>query len=128
MQKILFGSERHKAKNRSILPKQVSSGTFNKISVNKMNIYIGNLSYDISSDDLKEIFEEYGEVTSAKVITDRDTGRSKGFGFVEMQNKEEALEAIDELDGAEFEGRAIRVNEARPKEEKRQGNKSYHRR
>ena len=80
-----------------------------------MNIYVGNLNYKISSDDLRDLFEEFGTVNSAIVITDRETRRSKGFGFVEMDNDEEAHEAIDELDGAEYEGRTIKVNQARPK-------------
>ncbi|MDR8391041.1 RNA-binding protein [Aliifodinibius sp. S!AR15-10] len=80
------------------------------------NLYVGNLDYGVSSDDLRELFEEFGVVTSAKVITDRETDRSKGFGFVEMENEEEAQEAIDELDGAEYEGRTLKVNIARPRE------------
>lgn len=80
-----------------------------------MNIYVGNLNYKISSDDLRDLFEEFGTVNSAIVITDRETRRSKGFGFVEMDNEEEAQEAIDELDGADYEGRTIKVNQARPK-------------
>jgi len=80
-----------------------------------MNIYVGNLNYKFSDDDLKELFEEFGAVDSANVIKDRDTGRSKGFGFVEMANDEEAEEAIEELDGAEVDGRAIKVNKAKPK-------------
>lgn len=80
-----------------------------------MNIYVGNLAYKVSDKDLKEIFEEFGEVVSAKVITDRETGRSKGFGFVEMENESEAQQAIDELDGNEMNGRAIKVNKAKPK-------------
>lgn len=80
-----------------------------------MNIYVGNLNYKFSDDDLKELFEEFGSVDSANVIKDRDTGRSKGFGFVEMENDEEAEAAIEELDGAEVDGRAIKVNKAKPK-------------
>lgn len=80
-----------------------------------MNIYVGNLSYKVSDNDLKETFEKFGEVTSAKVITDRDTGRSKGFGFVEMENDSEAQNAIDDLDGTEMAGRTIKVNKAKPK-------------
>jgi len=78
-----------------------------------MNIYVGNLHYEISEDQLKEIFEEYGEVTSAKIINDRETGRSKGFGFVEMGNEDEANKAISELNDAELKGRNMRVNQAR---------------
>lgn len=80
-----------------------------------MTLYVGNLNYKISDNDLSDIFEEFGEVTSAKVIVDRETGRSKGFGFVEMANDAEAREAIDELDGSEVDGRTIKVNKARPK-------------
>ncbi len=78
-----------------------------------MNIYVGNLHYEISEDQLKEIFEEYGEVTSTKIINDRETGRSKGFGFVEMENEDEANKAISELNDAELKGRNMRVNQAR---------------
>lgn len=81
-----------------------------------MNIYVGNLSFKVSDQELMEVFEEFGEVTSAKVIKDRETGRSKGFGFVEMENDNEAQAAIDELDGAEINGRTVKVNKARPKE------------
>ena len=80
-----------------------------------MNIFVAQLNFRIQSDFLKEIFEEYGEVTSAKVITDQATGRSKGFGFVEMANEEEALNAIEELNGAEVEGKTIVVKKANPK-------------
>jgi RNA recognition motif-containing protein len=81
-----------------------------------MNIYVGNLSYKVSDQELKEVFEEFGNVISAKVIKDRESGRSKGFGFVEMTNDDEAQAAIDELDGAEINGRTVKVNKARPKE------------
>ncbi|MEQ9511462.1 MAG: RNA-binding protein, partial [Balneola sp.] len=84
-----------------------------------MNIYVGNLSYGVSEDNLREVFEAYGEVSSCKVITDKYSGRSKGFGFVEMDNDSEAQAAIDQLDGAEIDGRAVRVNEARPREDKK---------
>ena len=80
-----------------------------------MNIYVGNLEYKISDSDLREVFEEFGEVTTAKVIKDHETGRSKGFGFVEMSNDAEAQAAIEELDGADLDGRTIKVNQARPK-------------
>ncbi len=81
-----------------------------------MNIYVGNLSYDISEADLREAFEAFGEVDSAKIITDRDTGRSKGFGFVEMPDQGNGTTAIDGLNGQELGGRPLRVNEARPRE------------
>lgn len=77
-----------------------------------MNIFVGNLNYSITEDDIKEIFEEYGELTSVKLITDKFTGKSKGFGFVEMADAEEAKKAIEELNGAEVEGRTIVVNES----------------
>lgn len=83
-----------------------------------MNIYISNLSYGVADGDLKQLFEEYGEVSSAKVITDRDTGRSKGFGFVEMPDNEASQKAIAELNQAEYDGKVIAVAEARPREER----------
>ncbi len=83
-----------------------------------MNIYVGNLSYGVNDDNLREVFEAYGEVSSAKVITDKYSGRSKGFGFVEMDNDSEAQAAIEQLDGAEIDGRSVKVNEARPREER----------
>ncbi len=86
-----------------------------------MNIYVGNLSYGVSDDNLREVFEAFGTVSSAKVITDKYSGRSKGFGFVEMDNDAEANAAIEQLDGAEIDGRSVKVNEARPKEDNRGG-------
>src|SRR5579862_8629873 len=83
-----------------------------------MNIYVSNLSFNVQDDDLRGFFEEYGEIISAKVITDKFTQRSRGFGFVEMADDASAQKAIQELDGATVEGRAIRVSEARPREEK----------
>ncbi|RXJ68635.1 RNA-binding protein [Halarcobacter ebronensis] len=83
-----------------------------------MNIYVGNLSYRVDDEGLKSLFEKYGEVKSAKVITDRETGRSKGFGFVEMMTDVGGSQAIEELNGNEYEGRSLRVNEAKPKESK----------
>ena len=82
------------------------------------NIFIGNLTTKVGNDDLKEIFEEYGIVTSAKVIMDHYTGKSRGFGFVEMSNDEEAEKAIRELNGAELDGKKITVNIAKPKTER----------
>jgi RNA recognition motif-containing protein len=79
------------------------------------NIYVGNLSYNSNEQGLSELFEQYGTVHSAKVIEDRETGRSRGFGFVEM-DAEGAAAAIEALNGAELDGRALRVNEARPRE------------
>lgn len=80
-----------------------------------MNIYVGNLNYRVREADLQQVMEDYGTVTSVKVIMDRETGKSKGFGFIEMANDEEGAKAIAELNGAEFEGRAMVVKEARPK-------------
>ena len=82
-----------------------------------MNIFVGNLSFDTKDDTLRQTFEAYGQVTSARVITDRETGRSRGFGFVEMASAEEGQAAIAALDGKEMDGRPLKVNEARPKEE-----------
>ncbi|MFP4442298.1 MAG: RNA recognition motif domain-containing protein [Spirochaetia bacterium] len=81
------------------------------------NIYVGNMNYSTSEDDLRDLFEQYGTVESVKIISDRDTGRSKGFGFVEMENAEEADSAISALNSQEVGGRQLRVNEAndRPK-------------
>ena len=83
-----------------------------------MNIYVGNLSYGITEEDLRALFAEFGDVSSAKLIIDRETNRSKGFGFVEMSSNDAANKAIDELNGREVSGRALRVNEARPREER----------
>ena len=80
-----------------------------------MNIYVGNLSFDVDDEGLKSLFTEFGEVTSARVITDRETGRPRGFGFVEMPTQAEAEEAIKALNGKESNGRTLKVNEARPK-------------
>ena len=80
-----------------------------------MNIYIGNLSYTVKESDLRQVMEDYGTVDSAKLIIDRDTNRSKGFAFVEMPNEAEAINAIKELDGAEYQGRQMVLKEATPK-------------
>lgn len=81
-----------------------------------MNIYVGNLHFGLNEDELRKAFEEFGEVASAKIITDRYSGRSKGFGFVEMPNESEAEAAINNLNGAELKGRAVNVNQARERE------------
>ena len=81
-----------------------------------MKLYVGNLSFNMSTQDLEELFAEVGTVESANIIEDRDTGRSRGFGFVEMSSKEEGEAAISELDGREFDGRELKVNEAKPRE------------
>ena len=91
-----------------------------------MNIYVSNLSWGTQSDSLHELFTQYGEVSSANIITDRETGRSRGFGFVEMPNDDEAQKAIDTLNGTDFEGKTIIVNVARPREERPRG--GYNRR
>ncbi|HEX6179725.1 MAG TPA: RNA-binding protein [Chitinophagaceae bacterium] len=83
-----------------------------------MNIHVSNLSFNVTDEDLKEFFTEYGEVSSAKVIMDKFTGKSRGFGFVEMPDDEAAKKAIGELDNGVVEGRTIRVSEARPREER----------
>jgi RNA recognition motif-containing protein len=82
-----------------------------------MNIYVGNLSWNLKDQDLSNLFAQHGEVSSAKVITDKFTGRSKGFGFVEMPNDDQAQAAIAALNGSEVDGRSIVVNESRPKSE-----------
>ena len=81
-----------------------------------MNIYVGNLSYSLDEPELREAFAAFGEVSSVKVLMDRETGRSRGFGFVEMPNQDEAEAAVAENNGKEVGGRALRVNEARPRE------------
>ena len=83
-----------------------------------MNIYVSNLGFNVKDEDLKEFFTPYGEVTSAKIISDKFTGQSRGFGFVEMSDDEAAKKAIAELDQASVEGRSIKVMEARPKEDR----------
>ncbi len=83
-----------------------------------MNIYVGNLSYNVTQNDLQDLFSQYGEVSSAAVITDKMTGRSKGFGFIEMPQSSQAESAIAELNGKDFKGRNLTVNEARPKPER----------
>ncbi len=80
-----------------------------------MDIYVGNLPYDSTDRDLQELFEKFGKVTSARVVMDRDTGRAKGFGFVEMPDKAEAEKAIQGTNGQDLNGRALRVNESQPK-------------
>jgi RNA recognition motif-containing protein len=80
-----------------------------------MNIYVGNLSYKVEENELRQVFEEYGEVASVKIITDKYSGRSKGFGFIEMNDEEQAKKAIEELNQKEIDGRQIIVNVARPR-------------
>ena len=86
-----------------------------------MNIYVGNLSYQTTEDELRDLFAEFGDVVSAKLIADKFTGQSKGFGFVEMSDNSEAKKAMDELNGRDLNGRSITVNEARPRQERPRG-------
>jgi len=86
-----------------------------------MNIYVSNLNFSTTSESLQELFAEYGDVDSAKIITDRETGRSRGFGFVEMPNDADGQRAIDELNNTDFEGKTISVSVARPKTERSGG-------
>jgi RNA recognition motif-containing protein len=83
-----------------------------------MQIYVGNMSYGTSEDSLKDLFSQYGEVQNVKIITDRETGRAKGFGFVTMNDDSAAQSAIDALNEKEFDGRTLRINEAKPKEDR----------
>ena len=89
--------------------------------MNSSKLYVGGLPYSITEDRLEELFAEHGTVESARVITDRMTGRSRGFGFVEMSSQEEAQVAIDKLNGTDLEGRSLAVNEAKPKEQRSDG-------
>ena len=86
-----------------------------------MNIYVGNLSFDATETDIEQAFGEYGEVKSVNIIKDRETGRSRGFGFVEMRDKQAGQQAIEALNLKQIAGRAITVNEARPREDRRGG-------
>ncbi len=86
-----------------------------------MNIYVGNLSPDVTGDDLRQAFEAFGQVTSANIITDKFSGESRGFGFVEMPSKEEATAAIAGMNGKDIKGKAVSVNEARPRVERPRG-------
>ncbi|NEP57734.1 MAG: RNA-binding protein [Symploca sp. SIO2G7] len=86
-----------------------------------MSIYVGNLSYEVTREDLSEVFAEYGSVKRVQLPTDRETGRPRGFGFVEMSAEDEETAAIEALDGAEWMGREIKVNKAKPREDRRGG-------
>jgi RNA recognition motif-containing protein len=90
-----------------------------------MNIYVANIPFKASEADLKELFEQHGEVTSAKIVIDKLTNRSRGFGFVEMADSAAAKEAINKLNGSDFEGKALVVNEARPKTDSSSGSGGY---
>lgn len=108
--------------------KRSHATSFLKGSPMAKNIYVGNLPWRIKDDELRELFETHGNVTNAQVIKDRQTGRSRGFGFVEMDNDEEAQQAIDALNGVDVDGRPLTVNEARQREERRSrpvGGRSY---
>ena len=85
------------------------------------NLYVGNLPFEVTDDNLQELFVAHGAVTSAKVITDRETGRARGFGFVEMEQPQDAQQAIQSLDGQEFKGRNLKVSFAKPREERSNG-------
>ena len=84
-----------------------------------INIYVGNLSFDTAEDELKDLFATYGAVDSVKIISDQFTGRSRGFGFIEMANREEGMKAIEELNSRELGGRTLKVNEAKPRTQQR---------
>ena len=86
-----------------------------------MNIYVGNLLFDVSENDLREAFEPFGQITEVRLIMDKFSGKSKGFGFIEMPSKEEAEKAIEEMNGKELKGRALSVNEAKPKVDRGHG-------
>ena len=90
-----------------------------------MNIYVGNLSYEVTEEELKEAFEAFGQVETVNIITDKYSGQSKGFGFVEMPTKAEADAAIDGLNDTELKGRTLKVNAARPRTEHRSGRSGY---
>jgi len=90
-----------------------------------MNIYVGNLSYEFTEEDLGQAFKEFGQVESVKIITDKYSGQSKGFGFVEMPSKAEGQSAIEGLNGKDLKGRTLNVNEARPRTESRGGGGGY---
>lgn len=86
-----------------------------------MNIYVGNLSYQTTEDELRDLFAEFGDVVSAKLIVDKFTAQSKGFGFVEMSNNSEAQKAMDDVNGRDINGRSVTVNQARPRQERSRG-------
>jgi RNA recognition motif-containing protein len=92
-----------------------------------MNIFVGSLPFKVEESELKEVFEEFGEVTTVKIITDRETGRSKGFGFIEMPDDEAAQKAISEVNGAELYGRTIVVNQAEEKKDRPAGGGGFNR-
>ena len=89
-----------------------------------MKLYVGNLTFDTTDQDLRDLFTQYGKPTEVALVTDRETGRSRGFGFVTMGNAEEGKAAIGALEGKDFQGRNLTVNEARPREDRPAGNRS----
>ncbi|MFH0844596.1 MAG: RNA-binding protein [Pseudomonadota bacterium] len=90
-----------------------------------MNLYVGNLSYEVTEEELQKAFEEFGQVESSKIIKDAYTGKSKGFGFVEMPEEPEALTAIENLDGKELKGRNLKISKARPRTQEHRGRGGY---
>lgn len=99
--------------------------TLNFLSISFMNIYIGNLNWSTTEDELRSLFSQFGEVSSVNIVSDKFTGRSKGFGFVEMSDNGNAQTAINSLNGQSFKDRNITVNEARPREERPRERRSY---
>lgn len=91
------------------------SGSLLRATAMAKRLYVGNLRYSVTSEELQDLFEQFGTVTSAQILSDRDTGRSRGFGFVEMANDDAAVAAIESLDGRDHDGRRLTVNEARPR-------------
>ncbi len=118
LQDLLYSPRTCESRKDSCL----STGAFAPVRKDKKghlkNIFVGNLSFNTSEDELRQLFETYGQVDRVSILTDRDTGRSRGFGFVEMVNAEEGEKAIAGLNGSQFGGRTINVNEARPKAER----------
>jgi RNA recognition motif-containing protein len=92
-----------------------------------MNIYVGNLPYELTKDELQDVFQQYGDVSSVNIITDKMTGRSKGFGFIEMPDETNAKDAIGKLDGYSLKGRNLKVSQARPREERPERNANFSR-
>ena len=110
---------------RKMLAKTPDSSESVHKKENEVNIYVGNLSFEVTDEDLREAFEAFGQVESASVISDKFSGRSRGFGFVEMPTQSEAEAAISGLDGADLKGRNLKVNEARPRTERRGGGRRF---
>ena len=102
-------------------PRGSSSASVSRVWSTDVKIYVGNLSFDSTESEVQDLFSQHGEVEDVAIITDRDTGRSRGFGFVEMKNDDAARAAIDAINGQEFGGRTLTVNEARPRNDRRGG-------